>query len=92
MATFRIFMSHLSTPAGFPAWETQAAAPQSAPITTQFHIKHKSQDIAVDAIWREVTKAACCFKDGALWHDSKPTLIISYQHIEHSDCTFSKNL
>lgn len=68
-------LSHLSTPAGFPAWETQTAAPQSALITTLIHNKRESQDIAAEPSWREVTTVTCCFKDGALWHDPKMTLI-----------------
>lgn len=43
---FRTTVSHLSTPAGFPAWETQTAAPRSALMTTQLHIKHESQIIS----------------------------------------------
>lgn len=82
ISTFGTTVSHLSTPAGFPAWETQTAAPRSAPITTQFHIKCESQDIAVEACWREVTKVACCFKDGALWPDPKTTLTICTVHNE----------
>lgn len=51
------------------AWDSRVAAPHLASITTQFHVKHQSQDIVVDAMKREVTKMACCFKDGAQWHD-----------------------
>ncbi len=89
IGTFRTTVSQLSTPAGFPACETQMAAPQPAPITTQFHIKRRSQEIAVDASWREVTKVACCLKDGALWHDPEPTLI---SRSLHNKSTFSKRL
>lgn len=60
-------MGRLRAPAGSSAWERQTAAPQSTLITTQLHIKRESEDIVAAVSWREVTKVACRFKDGALW-------------------------
>ena len=72
--TFKTTVSHLRAPAGFTAWETQKAAPQSALITTWLHIKRKSQDIAIESQLEGGDRSGMLFKRwrSTVWSQVNP--------------------